>query len=293
MATATRERPAKAAGTKKSALDELASLAASTKELEDEERSKIGSTNSFITLVQGNSAILKPASESYVKGVKPYDYVISKSKTVLGPELDATVLGMFKLYTEVEKKAKESDVGKTVAFWMPEDAVQMPLVPGSNFDRITPSGNTLHVTHWVFVYLHKYPEIEDGLLAFRSIGNKVQNELAKTINANSSLCTELRFTVTNQPIKSKNYEEAYYYPKFEIAGRNYKYEDGTIALTKGGLKEDELAEVLKRSHDLHESYKNMQMVSKKQVAVLAGPAGRKVLGGPKYEEDVDDEDVTF
>jgi hypothetical protein len=289
MAVATRAKP-KGAAAKAQALDELSSLAAAAKAHEDVERSKTTQSNSFITLVQGNTAVLKPDSESFVKGAKLYDYVITKSKTRLGQTLDATVLGMFKLYTETERKKNPSDLAKTVQFWMPEDAVQMPLLPGSNFDRQTREGNILSVTHWVFLYLHKHPEIEDAVLAFKSIGNKAHSDLAKLVAASSSLCTELRFMVTKQAIKSKNYSEAYYYPKFEIVGRNYKYEDGKVLKTADGLDADELEDVLRRSADLYKAYANMQMVSRKNIAALAAQAPAKALAAKASE---DDGDVTF
>jgi hypothetical protein len=293
MATVTKERPTRSAAKKTDGLDDLSALAGATKAYEDEERAKTGSSNSFISLAQGNTGVLKPDSSAYIKGAKMYDYVIAKHNLRLGPVLDVTVLGAFKLYTECEKKTKESDLAKTVSFWMPDDAVQVPLLPGSNFDRQLPNGNTLQVTHWLFVYLHKHPEIDDALIAFKSVGNKVYNDLMKTIKANSSLCTELRFSVSKQSIKSKNYEEAYYYPKFEISGRNYKYEDGKVQTVKDGLDKDTLANVLRRSNELYESYKNMQMVSKKNLAAIVGPAARKALGAPSYEVVEDDESVTF
>jgi hypothetical protein len=293
MATATKAKPRGAAAAKAPAQDELSSLAAAAKGYEDVERSKTTQSNSFITLVQGNSAVLKPDSESYVKSVKLYDYVITKSKTRLGQTLDATILGMFKLYTETERKQNDSDMAKVVQFWMPEDAVQLPLLPGSNFDRQTREGNILSVTHWVFLHLHKHPEIDDAVLTFRSIGNKVYNDLAKLVAANSSLCTELRFVVTKQAIKSKNYSEAYYYPKFEIVGRNYKYAEGKVARIAEGLDADELEDVLRRSGDLYKAYANMQMVSKKRIDAPAAPEAKKALPGAGYKIAEDDGDVTF
>jgi hypothetical protein len=291
MATSTKEKPKKAVAKKEdSDIDELAALAAASKAYEDEDRSKTGSSNSFISLAQGNTGIVKPDNKAFVKGAKLYDFVIPKLKLVLGQTIDATVLGIFSLYAESEKKARESDMAKTVSFWLPEDAEQIPLEQGSNFNHILPNGNLLQPVYWAFLYLHKHPEIDDALLAFRSIGNKVCRELKKEIAANSAICTELRFTIGKQSIASKNYSEPSYYPKFEISGRNFKYEDGKLIAVKGGLKKDELAEVLRRGRELQESYSTMRMVSKKNLSALLGPTPRKALAGPASD---DDERVTF
>jgi hypothetical protein len=293
MATAIKDRPKKAAAKKGDELDQLSAMAASSKAREDELRAQEGSSNSFITLAQGNTGVLKPDNAAHIKGAKMYDYVIAKSKLRLGASLDLTVLGLFKLYTEQAKKQKETDLPKTVAFWLPEDAEQIPLLPGSNFARQLPNGNTLIPTHWVFVYLHKHPEIEDALLPFQSIGNQVYKDLQKEIAAQSAVCTELRFTVTKQPIESKDHE-AWYYPKFEVSGRNFDYKDGKVALLKGGLPKDELAEVLRRGQALHEEYAAKRMVSKKNLAAIVGVNPRPALAAPGgYAEEEDEEGVTF
>lgn len=287
MATAAKARPKKAGELDK--LDQLSALAAKNKALEDEARAKSGSSNSFITLVQGTTGILKPDDKAYIKGAKQYDYVISKHKLNLGAELDVTVLGIFSLYKELEKRRNPSDQAKTVAFWMPDDAVQIPLAPGRNFERLLPNGNTLVSTHWAFVYLHEHPDIEDAVIAFASLGNRVYTELAKTVRNSSELCTELRFTVTKQPIQSKDHG-VYYYPKFDIAGRNYTYANGKVSAVKGGLGKDELAEVLRRSGEAQESYASMQMVARRDLAPYLGTAPRAAL--PDASDD-DGEDITF
>jgi hypothetical protein len=74
-------------------LNDLAALAAATKELEDEERSKTESGN----LVQGTISILMEGDPRYIPEARLNDYVVAQKKLVLGQMLDATVLGVFKL----------------------------------------------------------------------------------------------------------------------------------------------------------------------------------------------------
>jgi hypothetical protein len=194
-----------------SSTDELSALALANKELEDEQRAQTGSQNSFITLVKASSGILDKNGPAFIKGVKHLDYAIPSKKLRLGGKLDATILGMFKVYAEVKRKEKDSEMPATVGFWMPEQAMQFEIIPGSIFDRELPSGNILQPVHWIFVYLHDFPDIDDGLIAFRSKGNSIYAALGKTVKAESTVCTELRFEISSQGIYNEKYKKTDYY----------------------------------------------------------------------------------
>ena len=290
------------AGTKKSATttasstaDELSALACSTKELEDVRRAEMGSQNSFITLAKANSGVVDPNNPAFIKGVKPLDYVISSKKLGLGKCLDATIIGMFKVYAEVLKKDSKNDMPKTVGFWMPDDAVQFPLT--GIFDRELPNGNILQPCHWVFVYLHKHAEIVDGLLPFQGKSQSIAYApLEKLVKAESSLVTELRFKITSQDVYNEGYKKTDYYPKFEIVGRNYRLtEAGKVQKTKDSdLDAATLKEILTRSRKLMEDYAAMKLVSKRNVQALLGSAPRAAIADKTagYEDD-DDEAVNF
>ena len=300
-ATKPKAAPAKrlpAAAGKKSAtstgIGDLASLALAAKEMEAVERAKTGSQNSFITLVKATSSILDKNDPNHIKGVKALDYAISSKKLGLGKALDVTILGMFKLYAEVTPKEKDSDMPKTVRFWMPEDAAQYPVA--GIFDRPLPNGNALQPNHWVFVYLHDHPEIEDGLIAFRSKGNSIYAQLEKLVKAESSVCTELRFSVTSQAVRNEAYKKNDYYPKFEITGHNYKLTDGNKVVKTKDSKVDTatLKEIIGRSYKIQKAYQEMKMVAKQ--GALPAPSGRAALPAPKggyADEDDADEAVSF
>jgi hypothetical protein len=276
-----------------SSVDELSSLALAGKELEDEQRAQTGSQNSFITLVKDNSQVRDKNNPAFMKGVKPLDYVIASKKLKLGAKLDVTILGMFKVYAEVKKGATDKELPKTVAFWMPEQAMQFEIAPGSIFDRELPNGNVLQPVHWVFVYLHDFPEVDDGIIAFRSKGNSMYAALQKTVKAASAVCTELRFEVSNQDIYNEKCRKTDYYPKFEITGRNYTLTgDGKVVFDKqSGLDRETLKEILSRSRDIQADYKEMKMVAKRNVEALTGPEPRKALpaGRAHYDEEVEDD----
>jgi hypothetical protein len=277
--------------------DELSSLALEGKELEDEQRAQTGSQNSFITLVKANGQVLDKNNPAFMKGVKPLDYVITSKKLRLGAKLDVTVLGMFKVYAEVKKGDTDKEMPKTVAFWMPEQAMQFEIAPGSIFDRELPNGNVLQPVHWVFVYLHDFPEVDDGIIAFRSKGNSIYAALQKLVKAGSTVCTELRFEVSNQDIYNEKYRKTDYYPRFEVTGRNYTLTgDGKVVPDRqSGLDRETLREILSRARDIQVSYKEMKMVAKRNVGVLTGPEPRRALpaGKAEYAEDDEDEAVSF
>jgi hypothetical protein len=185
----------------------------------------------------------------------------------------------------------------TVAFWLPDQAMQFDIAEGSLFDRELPNGNVLQPVHWVFVYLHDFPDVDDGIIAFRSKGNSIYATLQKLIKAESAVCTELRFEVTSQDIYSEKYRKTDYYPKFEIVGRNYTLTaDEKVVLDKqSGLDRETLKEILSRAKDIQSSYKEMKLVTKRNIESLTGSAPRKALpaGQADYAEDAEDGNVQF
>jgi len=279
-------------------LDDLSALVATTKELEDTERAKTGSTNSFITLVKPNGQVLDKNNPAYMKDVKPFDYVIASKKLKISDKkqcVDATILGMFKVYAEKAKKERENEMAKTVQFWAPDDAVQYELSEGSQFERQLPNGNVLIPVHWVFLYLHNHPNVEGALLPFQSKGNAIYRDLEKLVKAESSVCTQLRVSVSNQGIYNEKFKKTDYYPAFEIVGKNYEItDDGKVRKAKdSNLDAETLKEILVRSKELYESYAQHKMVAKH--AALPAPEGRPALtaGKAAYGNGDDDESVSF
>jgi len=277
-------------------LDDLNSLPFSTRDMEAEQRAETGGQNSFITLVTKMSGVLDENSPTYMKGVKLRDYVITSKKVVVSDKrqcIDATIIGMFKLYAETKKKESENEIAPTVSFWMPEDAQQFPILPGSYFDRGLPNGNILQPVHWVFLYLHDHPEIEDALISFRSKGNSIYVQLAKEVIAASSVCTELRFEISSQGLRNEKYKKTDYYPLFTIVGHNYTLTDGGVTKAKdSNVDKATLAEILTRSKKVYEDYKNMKLVAKKNTQALLGGSGRPAISAG-YEDDDEDEGVAF
>ena len=277
-----------------SGMDDLSELAVAGRDLESEERAKEAGKQSFISLVTPRSGVLDKNNPAYMPGVKPFEYVIPSTKLRLGKIVDATILGLFKVYAEVTPKQKESDMAKTVKFWHPDDAVQFPIE--GYFDRPLPNGNILQPVHWVCLYLHDNPDVTDGRISFRSVGNTFYKKLSDLVKAESNACTELRFNITYQELYNETYKKTDYYPAFEISGHNYQLtSEGKVVKTKDSkVDKATLREILERSKQAHEDYRNFRMVGKTNTQALLGSAPRKALPAGKggYEEE-EDENVNF
>lgn len=282
--SATAGVPAKA---KSSDLDELNMLVGAGKAHEDNVRAQTGGQNSFIKLIgDPQAAELKEGKPEFIKGAKYESFVIANKKVHLGRSFECTVLGLFKLFEETEvKDPKSQEMAKIFGYWMPDDAMNIPL--DGTFDRpFMAKDGTQHVlkpVHWVAVYLHGHEDIEDAVFAFRSTGNSVYTQLAKLLKNNSEVAPQLRLKVTNQAIEIKSYNKTYLYPKFDIAGRNFDMVDGKVKLLKDdGMEVDEIKTVLGLYAKLAGEYESNKMVARKSniQALIGGPQAAAPALGP-------------
>jgi hypothetical protein len=290
---------------KKSAVaefDDLSDLAVKTKAMEDEIRAQTGGSNSWLRVLQSGVDIITKGTADFIKGAEAGDFFLADKKLVLkDPEI--TILGMFKVYAEKKPGAKENDMSQTVGFWLPQDAEQIPTKEGSNFERSLRNGNTLVPMHWMFVYIHEHPEITDALIPFQSIGNGYFSIISKMIKKSCSLSTELRLKLSCVGEKNEDYNKTYFYPEVTVLGKNFDFdaETGKVSICKGGLKADEVREILTRSNEAQKAYKELKMVSKRSeqalLALIPGNAEmpRKGLPGAKgaYKEEADEESPKF
>lgn len=272
---------------------DLNTLIAQAAQSEATIRAESGSNLLWLKILDPSANELIEEDAAYIKGAKARDYVIATSKTCLGKELDATIVGMFKVFAEVEKPAVQGDMPKTVGYWHPTDAMQVPLE--GNFDRPLANGHVLQPVHWVFLYLHDNPDLEGVVLSFRSTGNKYYNELEKLVKANSKIVPELRFTISTQAVKNEKYNKTYYYPKFEIQEqRNCAYSPETgLASVKGGLDKETLAEVLKRYGEVYKAFREYTLVSKRSNIAQLLPGAQSRTVSEIAEDDSETEAVRF
>lgn len=250
-------------------------------------------SGSNLTWISGplalDSDLCNPDSDTYIKGAKPKGFVIANKQLNLGTSFRAVVIGMFKVFAEMTVPVS-GEMAKTVSYWLPEDAMQIPLE--GNFKRPLANGNELNPVHWVFLYLPDHPELEGVILSFRSTGNKIYSELEKVVKAQSKICPELMFKITSQGIKNEKYNKTYYYPKFELEDqRNFQLTETGIKNLKDGLEKDELHTVLERYSDLYNAFVTQKTV----VAKKADVAGYLPGSGSDaaYTDSDDGEDVSF
>jgi len=301
--------PTKAVAKSSGRLASLNEKVAQTVRYEQENRDVSGRQYNYLKII-GNSAndpITKEGKPEYIKGAKEGVWVIPSQKLLLGKAVTLSIKGMFKVYEDSipgqkkDPKSKQEPMRQVIAYWLPQDAEQIPLEgiferPYRGKDGVD---HILKPVHWMFVYLHEHPEIEDAVITFRSTGNRIYKEVQKLIAANATTATELRFTMTHQEIAAEGWDKDYLYPLFEIDGRNYDYEDEKISLCKGGMDEDELADFIEASFKVNEDYALAKIVTRKGniAAMIAGytaPALEDKTGWKKgYEDDGDAKPAKF
>ncbi len=284
-AVATRKPRAVAAV---SEFDDLSNLAMETKLYEDDIRAQTGNTNTWIKTIQGGAPEITRGSSSLIKGAEAGDFLIplAEGKFAAKETLRVTVLGMFKVYTEKKpapmKNGQKLGMDMTVSFWLPDDAEQIPLADGDNFRRNLSNGNFLAPMHWVFVYLHEFPQIKDALIPFQSVGNSYYTKLMKLVKAKSSVSTEIVIDLKCVPVENADYATTNYYIEAEFVGNNYDLSvdpdtgAGKVTLLKGGMKAEQVREILELSKKMLREYKEARLVSKRsqqQLLAFVGPAG--------------------
>lgn len=271
---------------------DLNALIAQAAQAEAVIRAESGSNLQWIKILDPSANELVEGDAAYIKGAKARDFVIASSKTRLGQNIDATIVGMFKVFAEVKPAASKAEMPKTVGYWHPSDAMQVPLE--GNFDRPLANGNVLQPVHWVFLYLHDNPDIEGVVLSFRSTGNKYYNELEKLVKANSHIAPELRLTIGTQAVKNETYNKTYYYPKFELQEQRncaYSPEEG-LKSVKGGLDKETLAEVLRRYGEVYKAFTEYTLVTKRTNIAGMLPGAKAQTAAEIVDED-EGEEVRF
>ena len=263
---ATKNEVAKA--TKNEVMGDFKARVLAAAQAEQEVRAQSGSNLTWITgPISGDSGFVEPTSADYIKGAKKNGYVIKDKKINLGTTFNAIPIGMFKVFAE-QTIPQGSEMSKTVSYWLPEDAAQIPT-GDNNFEHPLSNGNVLKPVHWIFLYLPSHPEIKGVVLSFRSTANSIYSAFEKVLKGRSKICPEVMLSISSQGIENKKYKKTYYYPKLEIdEQRNFALTDSGIKSVAGGLDKDTLKDVLDRYCELQEAFKAQTVVAKK--ANIAG-----------------------
>ena len=235
-------------------------------------RASEGSALTWITLIGAGSKVLVDKDAAYIEGAVPNSFVITSKKILLGKKFKAVVLGVFKVYAEMTVPASQGDMAKTVGYWHPDDAEQVPLE--GNFKRPLPNGNNLEVQHWALLYLPDHPELEGVVLTFKGAGNQYAKKLSKLIKDNSTVSPELMMEFSVEMVENKNYKKYFAYPVAEVVGKNFEYDGEKV--TFKGMKEKEAEVVIDRWADVQEAYDKGSMVARKTALPKAAPAPKQI-----------------
>jgi hypothetical protein len=283
---------------------ELDALAAEALDLEAKERDQFHvSRMLYVSIVGRTSEATMKSKSGYIPGAKIGDLVTS-TKEILGASIEVTVLGIFKIYGQFEPDTVDKKGGKIQGalkrYVMPEEAIQARALAQEagyqvdNFSIPLPNGHTLRPMHWIYLYLHDLPEVDNAVFSLRSTGNKIAGELAKIIQSSDAQhIAELRFELTSR--EESNDKGEWSVPEFNVLDqRNFKVADGRFVPVRGGLAKADIAKLVKLSTDQRKAYNACDLISKSDVlSLFQGP--RKALpAGKGYEEDNDEgEAVNF
>jgi hypothetical protein len=207
-------------------------------------------------------------------------------------------MAMVPVYKEIDKKdAGDESLAKTFGYWLPEDAMQIPTE--GNFERpFLSRDGTMHIlipAHWVFMKIDGHEDIEGAVLPFQSIGNSFYKDMEKIVKAESEIVPQLRFKVSPTFKDNEKFKKRFWYPKFELVGRNFEYADGKLSKIASDLTVADVRYLLEQYSTIMKDYREGRLVSFKgditgllggtvtpQKAIGSGTAKGK---GKSYEED--------
>lgn len=245
-------------------------------------RAEFGASLTWITLVGAKSKVLVKKDEAHIPGATVDSFVVASKKLLLGEKFKAVVLGVLKVYAEMTTPVVPGEIAKTVGYWHPNDAEQVPLE--GNFSRPLPNGNHLEVQHWAMLYLPDHPELEGVVLTFKGAGNQYARKLQKLLKEQSTISPELIVEFSAEQVENKKYNTYFSYPVAEVVGKAFDF-DGGIKAVKGGLSAEVVEEICTRYADLYDAYDKGAMLSKH---VYDGP---KEIGAPETKAIADRTEV--
>lgn len=281
----------------------LSSLVEDALGLESREREEfVVNKQAYVSVVGRMSHATMQSMPGYIEGAEMRDIVVSTTKTILGKSTDVTVLGIFKLYAIYDKdtvdKNNKKVQGKLKRYVMPEDGVQIrdkAQAMGCQFDNFNtelPNGDWLRPIHWIYLYLHDAPEIDNAIVSLSSGNNKIATAVSKAIQQSGAAhSAELRFTLSSAVAHNETSE--WLVLTFEPQKqRNFIIENGDVIQVKGGFSTEEIEEVLRRSNEQRKAYTSCLLVGSYKATELFGAAPQKALTkqASKYADEGDDDE---
>ena len=250
-------------------------LAESTKHQEKENEGDGVKADYILLAKQGTKALSKFNKELFIEGLKQGDiYVDPKVRKInLGSEVRVVPLAFITLYNEKENASNDS---KFFGTWNKEQAVTFPTTSDNDFNRQLPNGHILVPVNWVMVQVVGHDEIENGVLAFKSTGNRIWRKWKEDAKIRSATSATLVYKIT---------EEQYKNDKFEWSDFGFEYIESLLDTDK------KLALFcLKKSNAIRDSYEKHVLIGNHDVTSLTASA-TALIDDASETVDADDEDM--
>lgn len=200
--------------------EDIAALAQSAAEREQNSRAVSGSNATFISIAQDGATALKKKDKNFIEGLNAKDFYVQSKKLVLGDELKVVPLAIVEVYNEMTDEKKPRFLG----VWLKEDAEKYDLAVGDYYKRELPNGNMLHPCTWFLVYVPEHPELERCVITFKSTARKVATAWRKDIDARGGNPAQLEYILTAEDTSNANGE--WYQVGFEFSREIFSIEDG-------------------------------------------------------------------
>lgn len=256
--------------------EELATLMAEGKKLQDTENAGDGVKADYILLAKsGTKALKKTQTDLYIKGLKIGDFFLQKEKKILGDKLRVVPLAFVTLYQE---KASADKDAQFFGIWNKEQAETYELVDGSYYDRQLPNGHILQPVNWVMVEVLGHPELENAVIAYKSTGSRIWRKWKEDAKPRSKTSATLIYEISEMEVS--NDKNDWTDIGFNFSG-NLLEEDKTMAF-----------KCLKKSNAIRESYQNHLLVAD-HAPVSATKAVAQIEDSSEVEDSTDDEESGF
>lgn len=258
--------------------EELATLMAEGKKHQDTENAGDGVKADYILLAKTNTKALNPKQkELYIEGLKIGNFFLQKEKKILGDKLRVVPLAFITLYQEKDGNGRDA---KFCGIWNKEQAESFPLAEDSYYDHIIPeNGHILSPVNWVMVEVLGHPEIERGVIAYKSTGSRIWRQWKDDVKPRSDVSATLIYEVAEEDVSNE---------KNDWTDIGFKW--------VGSLLDDKadramLAKCLKKSNAIRESYEKHTLVADRTVTAVKAVA--QLPDASEVEDSTDDDEAGF
>lgn len=257
--------------------DEINALIEQSSKLQEKENAGDGVKADYLFLAKaGTKALSRMNKDLYIEGLAQGDIFIQKDKKNLGPKVKVVPLAFVTLYNE---KSDDSRDARFFGVWNKEQASKLPFWEGSNFNHVIPqNGHILVPVNWVLVDVIGHPEIENGVVAFKSTGSRIFRQWKEDVKKRASPSATLVYTLSEDVYENKD----------------FKWTDFKFEYTESLLETDKKQVVLslKKSNAIRESVEKNTFVGNHDIASICQAPVQAFIEDASDTEDASDDDMS-